>query len=189
MTCPPKTAAALATVLFALTACGGGSSDDSTPTASETAAAPVETVAPVEGDALTGEDTPTGEPTPTETPSPAPTPTAAATTAAATTPAAAAGAPMAEPASFAVCKACHSVEPGKNGIGPTLAGVWNARAGHIDSFDYSDQLEESGLVWNQANLDRYLLDPRGTIPGTKMAFAGVKDAAKRQEIIDYLKGL
>src|SRR5690554_2999401 len=188
MTFAPKTAAALATVLFALAACGGGNEEQTTPAATETAPAAAETAAPVTDEAPVPGETPSPEPTPTEAPSPTPTasPAAARTAAAAT---AAASGPVAEPASFAVCKACHSVEPGKNGIGPTLAGVWNARAGHTDSFDYSDQLEESGLVWNQANLDRYLLDPRGTIPGTKMAFAGVKDAAKRQEIIDYLKGL
>ena len=50
-------------------------------------------------------------------------------------------------------------------------------------------MEHSDLRWNQATLDRYLADPRGVVPGTKMAFGGVKDAAKRQEIIDYLKAL
>jgi cytochrome c len=48
-------------------------------------------------------------------------------------------------------------------------------------------MKASGLTWNQATLDRYLTDPRGVVPGTKMAFGGVKDAAKRQEIIDYIK--
>lgn len=184
MTFAPKTAAALATVLFALAACGGGNEEQTTPAATETAPAAAETAAPVTDEAPVPGETPPPEPTPTEVPSPTPT----ASPAAARTTAAASG-PVAEPASFAVCKACHSVEPGKNGIGPTLAGVWNARAGHISGFDYSEALLDSGLVWNQANLDKYLLDPRGVVPGTKMAFAGVKDAAKRQEIIDYLKGL
>ncbi|HLV07789.1 MAG TPA: cytochrome c family protein [Croceibacterium sp.] len=188
MTFAPKTAAALATVLFALAACGGGNEEQTTPAATETAPAAAETAAPVTDEAPVPGETPSPEPTPTEAPSPTPTasPAAARTAAAAT---AAASGPVAEPASFAVCKACHSVEPGKNGIGPTLAGVWNARAGHVSGFDYSEALLDSGLVWNQANLDKYLLDPRGVVPGTKMAFAGVKDAAKRQEIIDYLKGL
>lgn len=190
MTFAPKTAAALATVLFALAACGGGNEEQTTPAATETAPAAAETAAPVTDEAPVPGETPSPEPTPTEAPSPTPTASpAAARTAAAATATAAASGPVAEPASFAVCKACHSVEPGKNGIGPTLAGVWNARAGHVSGFDYSEALLDSGLVWNQANLDKYLLDPRGVVPGTKMAFAGVKDAAKRQEIIDYLKGL
>lgn len=188
MTFAPKTAAALATVLFALAACGGGNEEQTTPAATETAPAAAETAAPVTDEAPVPGETPSPEPTPTEAPSPTPTASPAAARTAATATAAASG-PVAEPASFAVCKACHSVEPGKNGIGPTLAGVWNARAGHVSGFDYSEALLDSGLVWNQANLDKYLLDPRGVVPGTKMAFAGVKDAAKRQEIIDYLKGL
>ena len=93
------------------------------------------------------------------------------------------------PASFAQCKACHSVEPGKNGIGPTLAGIWGDKAGVVPGFEFSEAMKNSGLTWNQANLDRYLTDPRGVVPGTKMAFGGVKDAAKRQEIINYLKTL
>ena len=50
-------------------------------------------------------------------------------------------------------------------------------------------MKDSGITWNQASLDRYLTDPKGTVPGNKMAFGGVKDAAKRQAIIDYLKGV
>ena len=56
-----------------------------------------------------------------------------------------------------------------------------------DGFEFSQPMKDSGLTWNQATLDRYLTDPRGVVPGTKMAFGGVADAAKRQAIIDYLK--
>ena len=90
---------------------------------------------------------------------------------------------------FGRCKACHAVEPGKNGIGPTLAGIWGDKAGVVPGFEFSEAMKNSGLTWNQANLDRYLTDPRGVVPGTKMAFGGVKDAGKRQEIINYLKTL
>jgi cytochrome c2 len=88
-------------------------------------------------------------------------------------------------AAFAVCKACHSIEPGKNGIGPSLAGVFGAKAGVVPGFEFSDAMKNSGLTFNQATLERYLTDPRGVVPGTKMAFGGVADAAKRQAIIDY----
>ena len=93
------------------------------------------------------------------------------------------------PAAFFQCRSCHSVEPGKNGIGPTLAGIWGDKAGVVPGFEFSEAMKNSGLTWNQANLDRYLTDPRGVVPGTKMAFGGVKDAGKRQEIINYLKTL
>jgi hypothetical protein len=59
-----------------------------------------------------------------------------------------------------------------------------AKAGTVAGLRVQRRDEESGLTWNQATLDRYLTDPRGVVPGTKMAFGGVADAAKRQAIID-----
>ena len=163
--------AALVPALFALAACGGGAEEAEQPAGVET---------PAVADTAAPEATPTpGEtPSPTATPSETPSPTPTATTAT-----------VAEPAAFAQCKACHSVEPGKNGIGPTLAGIWGDRAGVVPGFEFSEPMKTSGLTWNQANLDRYLTDPRGVVPGTKMAFGGVKDAAARQAIINYLKTL
>jgi cytochrome c2 len=143
--------------------------------ATDTPAA-VETAAPVATDTPTAEATPTPTDTATATASPSPTAAATPTTAAVT-----------EPAAFAVCKACHSVEPGKNGIGPSLAGIWGEKAGAVPGFDFSDAMKASNLTWNQATLDKYLTDPKGTVPGTKMSFGGVKDAAKRQAIIDWIK--
>jgi cytochrome c len=171
----PKSAAALAPVLFALAACGGGSDEagepaaEATPAAAETAA-PAETPAPGE--------TPTPDATPTETPSPTPTPTATATQAAVTA-----------PTVFNQCAACHSTERDEHGIGPSLAGVFGRRAGTVAGFEFSQAMKDSGLTWNQATLDRYLTDPRGVVPGTTMAYNGVKDAAQRQAVINYLKSL
>jgi cytochrome c2 len=169
----PKTAATLVPILLALSACGGGAdeADDATGEANPIAS---ETTAP------DGAATPAPGETPAATPSasPTPTPTPSATTAAA-----------AEPGAFAQCKACHSVDPGKNGIGPSLAGIFGDKAGTVPGFEFSDPMKNSGLTWNQATLDRYLTDPRGVVPGTKMAFGGVKDAGQRQAIINYLKTL
>lgn len=95
----------------------------------------------------------------------------------------------APPASFAQCKVCHALEPGKNGIGPSLAGVFGATAGHEPSFAYSPAMKESGKVWNEANLGAYLENPRSFIPGNRMSFAGLRDPAQRKEVIDYLKTL
>jgi cytochrome c len=174
-----KSATVFIPLLCALAACGGGAEESAEP-AADTAPVASDTAAP--GDAATpvpGE-TATPEPTPSESASPTPTPTPSATrTVAAAT----------EPAAFAQCKACHAVEPGKNGIGPTLAGIWGDRAAAVPGFEFSEPMKSSGLTWNQANLDRYLADPRGVVPGTKMAFGGVKDAAQRQAIINYLKTL
>lgn len=105
------------------------------------------------------------------------------------TPAAATGAAGQPPAAYAQCRTCHSVEPGKHGIGPSLAGVYGTRAGEIEGFRFSKAMLESGLTWDDATLDAYLEDPRKTVPGTKMAFFGLKDPAKRQAVIDYIKTL
>jgi cytochrome c len=177
-----KSAAALAPILFALAACGGGTEEAAAPEADATpveaeAATPAESVTTVPG------ETPTPGATPSESASPTPTPTP--TPAATATPVAAATAP----AQFAMCTACHSTDRGENGIGPSLAGVFGRRAASLPGFEYSQAMKDSGLTWNQATLDRYLENPRGVVPGTTMAYNGVKDAAQRQAMINYLKTL
>ena len=87
---------------------------------------------------------------------------------------------------FAVCKACHTVEEGKNRVGPSLHGVVGRKAGSIESFHYSDPVKKSDIVWTPENLDKWLTDPKAFIPGTKMSFAGIKDEKKRADIIAYL---
>lgn len=171
-----KSAAALAPVLLALAACGGGAEDEAGEPAAEATPAAAETAAPVETPAPGATPSPTA--TPTETPSPTPTPTATPTQAAVT-----------PPTVFNQCAACHSTERGEHGIGPSLAGVLGRRAGTAAGFTFSQAMKDSGLTWNQANLDRYLTDPRGVVPGTTMTYNGVKDAAQRQAVINYLKTL
>lgn len=119
----------------------------------------------------------------TETAAPAATGAEAAATE--TTAAAAGG----KPAVFAQCAACHSVEPGKNGVGPSLAGIVGRKAGTVAGFAYSDANKNSGLTWDEATLDEYLTAPMKKVPGTKMSYAGLADAAKRKELIEYLKTL
>lgn len=94
-----------------------------------------------------------------------------------------------KPAAFAQCAACHAVEPGKNGVGPSLAGVFGKKAGGVAGYAYTDANKNSGLTWDEATLDTYLTNPMKVVPGTKMTFAGIGDAAKRKEVIDYLKTL
>lgn len=126
------------------------------------------------------ETDPAEAPTAPETPAAAEAPVAEA-------PAAAAPAVAARPAVFAQCASCHSIEPGKNGLGPSLAGVFGAKAGHEPAFAYSTPMRNSGLTWDEATLDRYLKNPREVVPGTKMAYAGLKDDAKRAELVAWLK--
>jgi cytochrome c len=96
--------------------------------------------------------------------------------------------PAAGEKDFAACKACHRVGEGaKSNIGPTLNGVVGRQAGSVEGFTYSDALKDAGLTWDEATLTEYLKNPKAKVPGTKMAFAGVKDDAKIADIIAYLK--
>ncbi len=114
---------------------------------------------------------------------------AAATDSAGAAPAAAVAASDAKPAAYAQCAACHSVEPGKHGIGPSLHGVYGTKAGDIPGYAFSDKLKASGLTWDDATLDKWLAGPMKLVPGTKMTYAGMSDPAKRAEIIAFLKTL
>ncbi len=93
------------------------------------------------------------------------------------------------PPVFAQCAACHAVQAGQNGIGPSLAGVFGRKAASVPGYDYSPALKASGMVWDDASLDKWLANPMGTVSGTRMTYAGQGDAAKRHELIEYLKTL
>jgi cytochrome c len=85
------------------------------------------------------------------------------------------------------CAICHTLEPGKNKIGPSLAGVVGRKAGSVPGFAYSDANKKSGDIWDEGTLDTYLTDPRKFMPGTKMVFAGLKSPEDRKNLIEYLK--
>lgn len=87
------------------------------------------------------------------------------------------------------CAACHTVEPGKNRVGPSLAGVVGRKAGTVEGFRYSDAMKNSNLVWTEETLQKYLADPKAFLPGNKMAFAGLKKDADREAVINYLESV
>ena len=88
------------------------------------------------------------------------------------------------------CLACHSFDSGRPRVG--AIGLWGvagrAKAG-TDFADYSPALIGAGGVWDGAALDAFLADPQGAVPGTAMAYAGIKDAALRAELIRFLNAL
>jgi cytochrome c len=89
---------------------------------------------------------------------------------------------------FKRCVACHTVDKGgRNGIGPNLHGVVGAAVAAKPDFSYSGAMKAKGGVWDEAALDRYLEAPMKDVPGTRMAFAGVIDAADRKALILYLE--
>ena len=84
------------------------------------------------------------------------------------------------------CAVCHSTEPGTNKLGPSLAGVVGRKSGSLQDYSYSPAMTKLGATWDKATLDKYLADPQGMVPGTKMLFPGVKDEPDRKALIDYL---
>lgn len=95
----------------------------------------------------------------------------------------------AAPAAFGICKSCHAIEPGKTLIGPSLAGIYGAKAGDMQGYKASPALTAANLTWDEATLDKWLANPMALVPGTRMTYAGQTDPAKRQQIIAYLKTL
>lgn len=89
---------------------------------------------------------------------------------------------------FGQCAACHSIAAGgADRNGPNLHGVFGAAiAQNRARFGYTDALQAQRGVWDARRLDAWLADPRRTVPGTSMAFAGVRDPLARADLIAYL---
>jgi len=88
---------------------------------------------------------------------------------------------------FAQCATCHSPDAGVNRVGPSLHGIVGRRAGTIEGFRYSDANRNSGITWTEQELFTYLENPRGRVPGTIMAFVGLRNPQQRADVIAYLK--
>ena len=90
------------------------------------------------------------------------------------------------------CAVCHSAEPGQHKNGPSLAGVVGRPAGSAEGYKrYSRAIRahgEAGVVWTPEDLQAFLADPRGTVPGTGMAIQ-LKDETERADVIAYLQTL
>jgi len=89
---------------------------------------------------------------------------------------------------FIVCRACHQIGPtAKNSVGPVLNGVVGRKAGTYPDYNYSTANKNSDLIWNEDTLRTYLANPQAVVKGTKMIFPGIKDPAKVNDVIAYLK--
>jgi nitrite reductase (NO-forming) len=87
---------------------------------------------------------------------------------------------------FRKCQACHSMDPGKNMLGPSLAAVIGRKAGTEANYNYSPAMKQANIVWSVETLDRYLSDPAKVVPGNKMPFPGLKTDHDRADIIAFL---
>ena len=88
---------------------------------------------------------------------------------------------------FNKCKACHDVAEPKNRAGPSLKGLFGRSAGNVQGFSYSEAMKNSGIVWSEDTLKTYLADPKATVPGNKMSFAGLKKEDEIENILEYLE--
>jgi cytochrome c len=89
---------------------------------------------------------------------------------------------------FNTCAQCHSLEPDRNMTGPSLAELWNRKAGSVASFPrYSPALKSADLTWNDKTLDEWIKDPEHVVAGNQMTFPGVKDPQQRSDLLAFLK--
>lgn len=89
---------------------------------------------------------------------------------------------------FRRCVACHTAdEGGPNRIGPNLYGVYGTDIAAKNDFRYSKALSAIDGVWNEDNLNAFLLSPRTFARGTKMAYAGLRKTEDRANLIAWLK--
>ncbi len=90
---------------------------------------------------------------------------------------------------FKKCALCHTNEPGKNKIGPSLFGIVGRPSASLSDYSYSDAMKNFKHTWTSEELDTYLQDPHAEVPGTKMIFPGIKDKTERENLIAYLETL
>ncbi len=90
--------------------------------------------------------------------------------------------------SFRKCGPCHSVgEDARNKIGPVLNGLEGRKSGTIADYSYSEANKKAEIVWSDATFKDYIQNPMAKVPGTKMAFAGIKNEAEITNLWAYLK--
>ncbi len=90
---------------------------------------------------------------------------------------------------FRSCRGCHAVGEGaSHGVGPQLNSILGREAGTAEGFGYSDAMSGSGVVWTEEALDAYIAKPREFMPGTSMAYNGLRREEDRAAVIAYLAG-
>jgi cytochrome c2 len=87
---------------------------------------------------------------------------------------------------FEECAACHTLERGANGVGPSLKGVFERTAGESPNFLYSPAMRRSKIKWTPQAMDEFVADPQKMVPANRMPYAGMPEARDREDLIAYL---
>jgi cytochrome c2 len=87
---------------------------------------------------------------------------------------------------FEECRACHTIEKGSNGVGPSLSGVFGRRAGELDDFRYSPAFKRANITWTRQTMDAFLADPQKAVPANRMPYAGMPEAKDRADVIEFM---
>ena len=90
---------------------------------------------------------------------------------------------------FNHCIACHALEPGKQGFGPDLHGVVGRAAAALPTFDYSQALRKSKIIWTEANLRQWMSGNDKMLPGTRMRHVSITDKAEQNYLLAFLKSI
>ncbi|KAF1811198.1 cytochrome c [Eremomyces bilateralis CBS 781.70] len=86
------------------------------------------------------------------------------------------------------CAQCHKLKESEgNSTGPNLAGLFGRKSGQVEGFSYTDANKKKGVIWDTDTLFAYLENPKKYIPGTKMAFGGLKKPKDRNDLITFMR--
>ena len=88
---------------------------------------------------------------------------------------------------FVECASCHTLEKGVHNVGPSLAGLFQRKAGAFEDYRYSPAMKRSNITWTPEELDKFIADPQGVVPANRMPYAGMTNPADRADLIAYLQ--